>query len=146
PEPLVVVVIPHGAATIPAVDGRHTSRDQPSGHRKPPRSHPGLLAPSLQTVRDMQDQLETLSIIDLETVQGGTVQSSLERGANDGYGGLAGGATKGQRFGSGLLGFGGPVASKVGGDIGAVVGGVFGGIGGFLGGVGNDVYDAVTKK
>jgi hypothetical protein len=79
----------------------------------------------------MKDQFETISMIDLATVEGGTFKSAFGRAQEERILGMQKGEANGQRIG-------GVVGGKVGKGIGAV--------GGFVKGFSLDVWDDLKNR
>jgi hypothetical protein len=79
----------------------------------------------------MQDQFETISMIDLATVEGGTLKSAYQRGIAE----VGPSQQKGERNGQAVAG---PLGAKVGKGIGTV--------GGFVKGFALDVWDDLRNR
>ena len=94
----------------------------------------------------MTNQLETLSLTQLATVEGGSVTSALRRGWFEGSIGMRVGALNGRFIGAYHGATFGELGASVGAGVGGVVGGTFGAVDGFVRGVGADVRESWQRR
>lgn len=94
----------------------------------------------------MTHSLETLSLTQLATVDGGSVSTALRRGAFEGSVGMQAGYLNGRFVGAYHGALLGEVGATVGAGIGGVVGGAAGAVDGFVRGVGSDIRDSWQRR